>query len=182
MARGCPPVATRPKLTLFTYAHITGPMFHRFDGGPVGGDTAGADVARGIASALCSSSWRRTTNRPPPALWADASSQASWTTGVGSGRLLAPCRSAGQSSEAARLAQMVATESGPEMVNDGKTLYGPLVIADIGLDEIRRKCPHADRGPSRLSRRHHRLALPVGVTQIRPTTERQDYAQPAGVL
>jgi hypothetical protein len=68
----------------------------------------------------------------------------------------------GNSSEATRLAQVVATESGPEMVNDGtdtapskrikdiypayiKTLYGPLAIADIGLDEIRRQCPHADR-------------------------------------
>ena len=68
----------------------------------------------------------------------------------------------GNSSEAARLAQVVATESGPERVNDGidtapskrikgiypmygKTLYGPLIIADIGLDEIRRQCPHADR-------------------------------------
>ncbi len=68
----------------------------------------------------------------------------------------------GNSSEAARLARVVASESGPEMVNDGidtapskrikgiypmygKTLYGPLVIADIGLDEIRRQCPHADR-------------------------------------
>jgi len=56
----------------------------------------------------------------------------------------------------------VAAESGPEMVNDGadtapskrikgiypayiKTFYGPLVIADAGLDEIRRQCPHADR-------------------------------------
>jgi hypothetical protein len=56
----------------------------------------------------------------------------------------------------------VAAESGPEMVNDGadtapskrikgiysayiKTFYGPLVIADVGLDEIRRQCPHADR-------------------------------------
>jgi Domain of unknown function (DUF4276) len=68
----------------------------------------------------------------------------------------------GNPSEAARLAQLVATESSPEMVNDGidtapskrikgiyprysKTLDGPLVIADIGLDEIRRQCPHADR-------------------------------------
>lgn len=68
----------------------------------------------------------------------------------------------GNSSEAARLTQVVAAETGPEMVNDGpdtapskriegvypmydKTLYGPLAIADIGLDEIRRQCPHADR-------------------------------------
>jgi hypothetical protein len=57
---------------------------------------------------------------------------------------------------------VVAAESGPEMVNDGidtapskrirdiypqygKTLYGPLIIADIGIDEIRRQCPHVDR-------------------------------------
>jgi hypothetical protein len=68
----------------------------------------------------------------------------------------------GNSSGAARLAQVVAAESSPKMVNDGadtapskriksiypkygKTLYGPLVIADIGLEEIRRQCPHTDR-------------------------------------
>ncbi len=76
----------------------------------------------------------------------------------------------GNSSGAAQLAQVVAAESGPEMVNDGidtapskrikgvypmygKTLYGPLVIADIGLDEIRRQCPHADRWLSALETR-----------------------------
>jgi Domain of unknown function (DUF4276) len=94
----------------------------------------------------------------------------------------------GNSSEAARLAQMVEAESGPEMVNDGvdtapskrikgiypkygKTLYGPLVIADIGLDEIRRRCPHANRWLSAIE-----TALKP-VTEIRPTTEGQDYGQ-----
>jgi hypothetical protein len=73
----------------------------------------------------------------------------------------------GNPSEATRLAQIVAGESGPEMVNDGtetapskriksiypkygKTLDGPLIIADIGLDEIRRQCPHTDRWMSAL--------------------------------
>jgi uncharacterized protein DUF4276 len=73
----------------------------------------------------------------------------------------------GNSSDAERLAQVVAAESSPEMVNDGidtapskringaypmyrKTLYGPLAIADIGLEEIRRQCPHADRWLSML--------------------------------
>jgi hypothetical protein len=68
----------------------------------------------------------------------------------------------GNSSGAAQLAQAVADESSPEMINDGietapskriksiyprygKTLDGPHVVADIGLDEIRRQCPHADR-------------------------------------
>jgi hypothetical protein len=67
----------------------------------------------------------------------------------------------GNSPEVAQLAQAVAAESSPEMINDGtdtapskrikliyptyiKTLYGPLIIADTGLDEIRRQCPHAD--------------------------------------
>jgi hypothetical protein len=53
-------------------------------------------------------------------------------------------------------------QTSPEMVNDGtetapskrilsvypqylKTVYGPLVIADAGLDSIRQRCPHADR-------------------------------------
>jgi Domain of unknown function (DUF4276) len=51
-------------------------------------------------------------------------------------------------------------ESGPELINDGvdtapskriasaypryaKTIDGPLVIAETGLDAIRRSCPHA---------------------------------------
>jgi hypothetical protein len=68
----------------------------------------------------------------------------------------------GNSTGAAQLTRLVAAEASPEMVNDGidtapskriksiypeygKTLYGPLAIADIGLAEIRRQCPHADR-------------------------------------
>lgn len=62
---------------------------------------------------------------------------------------------------AAELAQVVRLESGPELVNDGvdtapskrilsaypqyaKTIDGPLVIAETGLDTIRNTCPHAD--------------------------------------
>jgi hypothetical protein len=88
----------------------------------------------------------------------------------------------GNSSEAERLAHVVAAESGPEMVNDGvdtapskrikgiypkygKPLYGPLVIADIGLDEIRRQCPHANRWLNAIE-----TALRP-VTQIQPMTE-----------
>jgi hypothetical protein len=62
---------------------------------------------------------------------------------------------------AAELAQAVRLESGPELVNDGvdtapskrilsaypqyaKTIDGPLVIAEAGIDTIRSTCPHAD--------------------------------------
>ncbi len=62
---------------------------------------------------------------------------------------------------AAQLARMVQRESGPELVDEGpstapsrrilnvypeyrKTIDGPLVIADAGLDTIRQSCPHAD--------------------------------------
>lgn len=62
---------------------------------------------------------------------------------------------------AAELERIVRQESGPELVDDGvntapskriknaypqytKTIDGPLVIADAGLDSIRRSCPHAD--------------------------------------
>lgn len=68
----------------------------------------------------------------------------------------------GSSPDAASLAQVVAHESSPEMINEGvltapskriksaypaynKTLDGPLAIADIGLDDIRRQCPHMNR-------------------------------------
>jgi hypothetical protein len=61
---------------------------------------------------------------------------------------------------AAELERIVRLESGPELVNDGldtapskriinaypqytKTIDGPLVIADAGLDFIRSRCPHA---------------------------------------
>jgi len=62
---------------------------------------------------------------------------------------------------AAELSKMVQQELGPELVDDGwatspskrilnaypryrKTIDGPLVIADAGLDSIRRSCPHSD--------------------------------------
>jgi hypothetical protein len=60
------------------------------------------------------------------------------------------------------LSRIVQQESGPEMINDGtttapskrilaaypryrKTIDGPLVIVDAGLNSIRRCCPHADQ-------------------------------------
>jgi hypothetical protein len=62
--------------------------------------------------------------------------------------------------------EMIASdvESGPELVNDGvdtapskrilnaypqyaKTIHGPLVIAEAGLDAIRSTCPHTDDWP-----------------------------------
>jgi len=59
------------------------------------------------------------------------------------------------------LARIVRQQAGPELVNDGpdtapskrimtayprynKPADGPLVIADAGLDAVRRRCPHAD--------------------------------------
>jgi len=59
------------------------------------------------------------------------------------------------------LPKMVQQELGPELVDDGwatspskrilnaypryrKTIDGPLVIADAGLDSMRRSCPHSD--------------------------------------
>lgn len=67
----------------------------------------------------------------------------------------------GEPGPAAELQRIVNLESGPELVNDGvdtapskrimrvypqytKTIDGPLVIAEIGLDTIRSTCPHAD--------------------------------------
>ena len=67
----------------------------------------------------------------------------------------------GSPGPAAKLERIVRLESGPELVNDGvntapskrivnaypqyaKTIDGPLVIADAGLDFIRSRCPHAD--------------------------------------
>jgi hypothetical protein len=79
--------------------------------------------------------------------------------------VLADCRYLGEvmgdPGPAARLERVVHLESGPELVNDGmdtapskrimsaypqyvKTIDGPLVIAEAGLDAIRRTCPHAD--------------------------------------
>jgi hypothetical protein len=62
---------------------------------------------------------------------------------------------------AARLGKVVSGHGGPEQVDDGpstapskriielfpgfdKTFDGPLAIADLGLDELRKACPHAD--------------------------------------
>ena len=67
----------------------------------------------------------------------------------------------GDPGPAADLEGIVRLESGPELVNDGvdtapskrilnaypqyaKTIDGPLVIAEAGLDAIRSTCPHAD--------------------------------------
>lgn len=79
--------------------------------------------------------------------------------------VLADCRRLGEvmgnPTPAAELERVVRLESGPELVNDGadtapskrilnaypqyaKTIDGPLVIADAGLDFIRTCCPHAD--------------------------------------
>jgi hypothetical protein len=78
--------------------------------------------------------------------------------------VLADCRRLGEVMgdpvPAAELERVVRLESGPELVNDGvdtapskrivnaypqyaKTIDGPLVIADAGLDLIRSRCPHA---------------------------------------
>jgi Domain of unknown function (DUF4276) len=78
--------------------------------------------------------------------------------------VLADCRRLGEVMgdplPAAELERIVQLESGPELVNDGvntapskrimnaypqymKTVDGPLVIADAGLDFIRSRCPHA---------------------------------------
>lgn len=77
--------------------------------------------------------------------------------------VLADCGRLGQvmgdAGPAADLERIVEQESGPELVNDGvdtapskriinayprytKTVDGPLVIADAGLDTIRSSCPH----------------------------------------
>lgn len=79
--------------------------------------------------------------------------------------VLADCRRLGEvmgdPGPAAELERIVRAESSPELVNDGvdtapskriknaypqyeKTLDGPLVIADVGLDAIRSRCPHTD--------------------------------------
>jgi hypothetical protein len=79
--------------------------------------------------------------------------------------VLADCRRLGEvmgdPGPAAELERIVRLESGPELVNDGvdtapskrimnaypqyaKTIDGPLVIADAGLDSIRSSCPHTD--------------------------------------
>jgi hypothetical protein len=79
--------------------------------------------------------------------------------------VLADCRRLGEvmgdPGPAIDLARIVRQESGPELVDDGvetapskrvalaypqytKTIDGPLVIADAGINAIRRTCPHAD--------------------------------------
>jgi hypothetical protein len=80
----------------------------------------------------------------------------------------------GEPGPAAELQRIVLHESGPELVNDGvdtapskrimsgypqyaKTIDGPLVIAEIGLDAIRSTCPHADDWLRELEARMSRL-------------------------
>jgi Domain of unknown function (DUF4276) len=79
--------------------------------------------------------------------------------------VLANCRQLGEvmgdPGPAAELERIVQREPGPELVNDGvdtapskrilgaypryaKTVDGPLVIAEVGLEAIRGTCPHAD--------------------------------------
>jgi hypothetical protein len=79
--------------------------------------------------------------------------------------VLADCSRLGQvmgdGDPAAELERIVQLESGPELVDDGvdtapskrllnaypqytKTIDGPLVIADAGMDSIRHACPHTD--------------------------------------
>src|ERR1039458_3955981 len=49
----CPQVSPGFRWTLWNIGPVTtGPMFHRAAGGPVGGDTAGAGVARGTGAAV----------------------------------------------------------------------------------------------------------------------------------
>lgn len=68
----------------------------------------------------------------------------------------------GDSETADGLHRIVLQEGGPELVDDGvqtapskriinaypgyrKTIDGPQVIADVGLDSITKSCPHADK-------------------------------------
>ncbi len=78
----------------------------------------------------------------------------------------------GDPGPAAELQRVVQQESGPELVDDGaetapskrilnaypryaKTIDGPLVISDAGLDPIRRSCPHVDQWLMGLETRLH---------------------------
>jgi len=91
--------------------------------------------------------------------------------------VLADCRRLGElmgnRAPAAELERTVRLESGPELVNDGvdtapskriakaypqyaKTIDGPLVIADSGLNFIRSCCPHADDWLSEIGARMSR--------------------------
>jgi hypothetical protein len=80
----------------------------------------------------------------------------------------------GDPDPAAELGRVVRLESSPELVNDGidtapskrikkaypqyeKTLHGPLVIADAGIDTIRSTCPHANDWLAELEARLSRL-------------------------
>jgi hypothetical protein len=77
---------------------------------------------------------------------------------------------------AAELEQIVRLESGLELVNDDvdtapskrivnaypqyrKTIDGPLVIADAGLDFVRSRCPHADDWLREIEARMSRPAM-----------------------
>ncbi|WP_322748625.1 MULTISPECIES: DUF4276 family protein [unclassified Frankia] len=76
----------------------------------------------------------------------------------------------GDSRVARRLARIVDDHGGPELVDNGvttapskrirdiypafdKTLDGPLAVIDLGLAELRRRCPHADAWLYRLEER-----------------------------
>jgi len=80
----------------------------------------------------------------------------------------------GDPDPAAGLGRVVRLESSPELVNDGidtapskrikkaypqyeKTLHGPLVIADAGIDTIRSTCPHTNDWLAGLEARLSRL-------------------------
>jgi hypothetical protein len=88
--------------------------------------------------------------------------------------VLADCRRLGNvmgdPAPAAELGRIVQQERGPELVDDGagtapskrilnaypryaKTIDGPLVIADAGLDSIRQSCPHASQWLTELETR-----------------------------
>jgi Domain of unknown function (DUF4276) len=93
--------------------------------------------------------------------------------------VLAGCRCLGEvmgdPGPAVGLERIVQFESGPELVNDGvdtapskwimsayprymKTIDGPLVIAEVGLDVVRSSCPHADDWLRELEARMSRSA------------------------
>src|ERR1039457_4434703 len=62
----CPQVSPGFRWTLWNIGPVTtGPMFHRAGGGPVGGDTAGADVARGTGAAGGLVLWDTAEPEPP---------------------------------------------------------------------------------------------------------------------
>jgi len=105
--------------------------------------------------------------------------------------VLADCRRLGEvmgdPDPATELERIVRLQSSPELVNEGvntapskriidaypqytKTIDGPLVIADAGLESIRSSCPHADdwlreiearMSHSTLGRPYQRSQLPV---------------------